>query len=93
MRALRSSGISILRGEAVVGNIWSIEARRTVPRLRPVTPPITAERRAVITIKWNCRASMKLAHSPIFKPGDALADLASDILGGGKSARLKKACL
>jgi len=31
--------------------------------------------------------------SPIFKPGDALADLASDILGGGKSSRFTKACL
>jgi zinc protease len=28
--------------------------------------------------------------SPIFKPGDAEADLASDILGGGKSSRLYK---
>jgi len=33
---------------------------------------------------------MKLAHFAIFKPGDALADLASDILGGGNPAGLTK---
>ena len=36
------------------------------------------------------RVYMAWLTSPIFKPGDADADLASDILGGGKSSRLYK---
>jgi zinc protease len=56
-----------------------------------VTPPITAERRAVVHDQVELpRVYMAWLTSPIFKPGDANADLASDILGGGKSSRLYK---
>ena len=62
-----------------------------VPRISAVTPPITAERRAVIHDQVELpRVYMAWLTSPIFKPGDADADLASDILGGGKSSRLYK---
>lgn len=62
-----------------------------VPKITAVTPPITAERRAVIHDQVELpRVYMAWLTSPIFKPGDASADLASDILGGGKSSRLYK---
>jgi len=60
-----------------------------VPKIAAVTPPITAERRAVIHDQVELpRVYEAWLTSPIFKPGDALADLSSDILGGGKSSRL-----
>ena len=62
-----------------------------VPKIAAVTPPITAERRAVIHDQVELpRVYMAWLTSPIFKPGDADADLASEILGGGKSSRLYK---
>lgn len=62
-----------------------------VPKIAAVTPPITAERRVVIHDHVELpRVYMGWLTSSIFKPGDADADLASDILGGGKSSRLYK---
>ena len=62
-----------------------------VPKIAAVTPPITAERRKVVHDQVELpRVYMAWLTSPIFKPGDADADLASDILGGGKSSRLYK---
>ena len=62
-----------------------------VPKITAATPPITAERRAVIHDQVELpRVYMAWLTSPIFKPGDSDADLASDILGGDKSSRLYK---
>jgi len=62
-----------------------------VPKISAKTPPITAERRVVIHDQVELpRVYMAWLTSPIFKPGDAEADLASQILGGGKSSRLYK---
>jgi zinc protease len=62
-----------------------------VPKIKVLTPPITSERRAVIQDNVQLpRVYMGWLTSPIFKPGDAEADLASTILGGGKSSRLYK---
>jgi zinc protease len=62
-----------------------------VPKINVVTPPITAERRAIIHDHVELpRVYEAWLTSPIFKPGDAQADLASEILGGGKSSRLYK---
>jgi zinc protease len=62
-----------------------------VPKIAAVTPPITAERRAIIHDQVELpRVYEAWLTAPIFKPGDALADLSSDILGGGKSSRLYK---
>ncbi len=62
-----------------------------VPKLAVTTPPITAQRRAVIHDQVELpRVYMAWLTTPIFKPGDADADLASTILGGGKSSRLYK---
>ncbi len=89
---------------AIVGDFDSAQAKQLVekyfgplkrgapvPKIAAVTPPITAERRAVIHDQVELpRVYMAWLTSPIFKPGDADADLASDILGGGKSSRLYK---
>jgi zinc protease len=62
-----------------------------VPKIAAATPPITSERRAIIHDQVELpRVYMAWLTPSIFKPGDADADLASDILGGGKSSRLYK---
>ncbi len=62
-----------------------------VPRIKAHTPAISSERRAVIQDNVQLpRVYMAWLTSPIFKPGDAEADLAATILGGGKSSRLYK---
>lgn len=62
-----------------------------VPKIRATTPPLAAERRAVIQDRVELpRVYMAWLTPPIFKPGDADADLAAAILGGGKSSRLYK---
>src|SRR5437763_16448668 len=62
-----------------------------VPKIKAHTPPIPSERRAAIQDNVQLpRVYMAWLTSPIFKPGDAEADLAATILGGGKSSRLYK---
>jgi zinc protease len=62
-----------------------------VPKIKVHTPAITSERRAVIQDNVQLpRVYMGWLTSPIFKPGDAEADLAATVLGGGKSSRLYK---
>jgi len=89
---------------AIVGDFDPAQARQMVekyfgplkrgapvPKIAAVTPPITAERRALIHDQVELpRVYMAWLTTPIFKPGDADADLASEILGGGKSSRLYK---
>ncbi len=62
-----------------------------VPKISATTPPITAERRAVVKDRVELpRVYMAWLTSPIYRPGDADADLAAQVLGGGKSSRLYK---
>jgi zinc protease len=62
-----------------------------VPKIKAHTPPITAERHVVIQDNVQLsRVYMGWLTSPIYKPGDAEAELAATILGGGKSSRLYK---
>jgi zinc protease len=62
-----------------------------VPKVNVVTPPITAERRAVVKSDVQLpRVYMAWISPPFFKPGDSEADLAATVLGGGKSSRLYK---
>ncbi len=62
-----------------------------VPKVTAATPPLTEERRAVIQDRIELpRVYMAWITSPIFKPGDADADMAAIILGGGRSSRLYK---
>jgi zinc protease len=62
-----------------------------VPKIKARTPAITSERRAVIQDNVQLpKVYMAWLTSPIYKPGDAEADLGATILGGGKSSRLYK---
>jgi zinc protease len=62
-----------------------------VPPIKAVTPKITAERRKVVTERVELpRVYMAWLTSPILKPGDADADIAATVLGGGRSSRLYK---
>jgi len=68
-----------------------IAAGPPVPKISATTPPITSERRAVVTDQVELpRVYMAWLTDPIYKPGDAEADLLALILGGGKSSRLYK---
>ncbi|HKF68765.1 MAG TPA: pitrilysin family protein [Vicinamibacterales bacterium] len=70
----------------------SLKRGADVPKPSVTTPPITTERRAVVTDKIELpRVYMAWLTSPIFRPGDADADITSGVLGGGKSSRLYKA--
>ena len=70
----------------------TIPRGQDVPAIEATTPPITQEHRAKVTDKVELpRVFMGWITSPIFKPGDAEADLTADILGGGKASRLYKA--
>jgi zinc protease len=62
-----------------------------VPPIKVETPAITSERRATIEDRVELpRLYMAWLTSPIFKPGDADADIAAILLGGGRSSRLYK---
>jgi zinc protease len=69
----------------------SLKRGQPVPPLAAITPPITSERRARVEDRVELpRLYMAWLTSPIYKPGDADADIASMILGGGRSSRLYK---
>ena len=62
-----------------------------VPAITATTPPITSERRAVVTDQITLpRVYMAWLTAPVYKPGDAEAGVAANILGGGKASRLYK---
>ena len=62
-----------------------------VPPIKAETPKITSERRTNVTARVELpRVYMSWITSPILKPGDADADIAAGILGGGRSSRLYK---
>jgi zinc protease len=62
-----------------------------VPKPSLEAPKITEERRAVVKDRVELpRVYMAWVTSPIYKPGDADADIASSVLGGGRSSRLYK---
>lgn len=68
-----------------------IPAGQPVPKIDVTTPPVTAEKRVTVTDQIELpRVYMAWLTDPIYKPGDAEADLLSNILGGGKSSRLYK---
>jgi zinc protease len=70
----------------------SLKRGSPVPKITVQTPPITSERRAVVRDRVELpRVYMAWITSPIFQPGDADADLAALVLGGGRSSRLYKA--
>src|SRR5205085_11795126 len=69
----------------------TIQPGPPVPKITASTPAITSERRATVTDQVQLpRVYMAWVTPPIYKPGDAEAELAAQILGGGKSSRLYK---
>jgi zinc protease len=69
----------------------SLKRGPQVPPITAATPPITQERRKVVTDRVELpRLYLSWITSPFYKPGDADADVAATILGGGKSSRLYK---
>ncbi len=66
-----------------------IPAGPTVASTDIVTPPITAEKRVVVTDTVQLPKVILAWLTPsAFKPGDADADIAAHVLGSGKSSRL-----
>ena len=62
-----------------------------LPKLNVVTPPIMAERRAVVADRVELpRVFMGWLTPPAYTPDDAELSLAAQILAGGKSSRLYK---
>jgi zinc protease len=60
-----------------------------VPKVVASTPPITSERRAVVTDQVELpRLYMAWITDPVLSQGDAECDLIAKIIGGGKSSRL-----
>ena len=78
--------------KALVGKYFaSIPRGPEVPKITATTPPIIAERRAVVTDQVELpRVYMGWVTPPVFQTGDAECDLYSQILAGGKSSRLYK---
>ncbi len=69
----------------------SIPEGSPVPTIAVATPPITSERREVVTDQVQLpRIYMGWITPPVFKPGDVECDLFATILAGGKSSRLYK---
>ncbi len=70
----------------------SLKRGEPVPPINVQTPPITSERRKSVPSRVELpRVSMAWLTAPIYKPGDAEADITATILGGGRSSRLYKA--
>ena len=68
----------------------SIPSGPPVPKITATTPSITAEKRVKVTDQVELpRIYMGWITPPIFQPGDAETDLLAQILGGGKSSRLR----
>jgi len=66
-----------------------IPAGPAADKVTVTTPPITAERRTVVTDTVQLpRVTVAWLTPPYFQPGDSDADLFAKILGGGKSSRL-----
>ena len=62
-----------------------------VPAIKAGTPRITSERRKVVRARVELpRIYMAWITSPIYQPGDADADIAARIIGGGRTSRLYK---
>ena len=89
---------------AIVGDIDKVATRKLVekyfgpfkqgqpvPKPNVETPKIATERRQVVKDRIELpRVYMGWLTSPIYKPGDAEGDIASTVLGGGRSSRLYK---
>jgi len=75
--------------EEYFGTLWR---GPDVPAAAAETPPITEERRREVPSRVELPSVyMGWLTAPLYAPGDAEADVAAQILGGGRSSRLYKA--
>ena len=69
----------------------SFKRGQPVPKPAAESPKIESERRLVVKDRVELpRVYLAWTTAPIYRPGDAEADIASSVLGGGKSSRLYK---
>jgi len=69
----------------------SIPSGPAVPKITAAPPVITSESRITVTDQVELpKVYMGWITAPIYKPGDAEADLLAQLLGGGKASRLYK---
>ena len=69
----------------------TLKAGDPVPPVNVAQPKLTQEKRVAVTDRIELpRLDIAWHTSPVFKPGDAELDIASHVLGGGKSSRLYK---
>ena len=84
--------IDVAQTKAMVQKYFgTLKRGPAVPPIKATTPPITAERRQVVPSRVELpRVYMAWITPPFYKPGDADADIAATLLGGGRSSRLYK---
>jgi zinc protease len=84
--------IDVAQTKAMVQKYFgTLKRGPAVPPIKATTPPITAERRKVVPSRVELpRVYMAWITPPFYKPGDADADIAATLLGGGRSSRLYK---
>ena len=84
--------LDVAKTKAMVAKYFgTLKRGPDVPKIKAVTPPITAERRAVVQDRVELpRVFMAWLTPAAYTAGDAELSLAGQILGGGKSSRLYK---
>jgi len=84
--------IDVAQTKALVEKYFgTLKRGPAVPKIATETPKITAERRKVVTSPVELpRVYMAWITPPFYKEGDADADIAATLLGGGRSSRLYK---
>jgi zinc protease len=69
----------------------TLKSGPAVPKPKAPAPKITAEKRLVVPARVELpRVYMAWLTSPIFQAGDADADIAATVIGGGRTSRLYK---
>jgi zinc protease len=84
--------IDVAQTKAMVEKYFgTLKKGEEVPKITATTPKITEERRKVVPSRVELpRVYMAWITPPFYKPGDADADIAATLLGGGRSSRLYK---
>jgi zinc protease len=84
--------IDVAQTKALVEKYFgTLKRGPAVPKITAQTPKITAERRKVVPSRVELpRVYMAWITPPFYKEGDADADIAATLLGGGRSSRLYK---
>ena len=84
--------IDVAQTKALVEKYFgTLKKGEAVPKITATTPKITEERRKAVPARVELpRVYMAWITPPFYKPGDADADIAATLMGGGRSSRLYK---